>query len=54
MRLALALTAAACLAAPSSVTAQDVGPMFERVKDAVVVIYTTQTEYSNVARGGQT
>jgi S1-C subfamily serine protease len=41
------------LAAPSSVTAQDVGPIFDRVKDAVVVIYTTQTDYANVARGGQ-
>ncbi len=53
MRFLSALILAASLAVPSNGTAQDVGPIFDRVKDAVVVIYTTQTDYANVARGGQ-
>lgn len=53
MRPLLALTLIASIATPSVGAAQQVGPIFDRVKDAVVVIYTTQTEYTPVARGGQ-
>jgi S1-C subfamily serine protease len=35
--------------APGSASAQDVGDVFNRVKDAVVVIYTTQTDYTVVS-----
>lgn len=48
MRSTCALALIAVLAAPLPSTAQSVGQVFNQVKDAVVVIYTTQTDYTVV------
>ncbi len=47
MRALAALLLSAALN-PAHLTAQNVGDVFDRVKDAVVVIYTTQTDYTVV------
>lgn len=41
--------AAAVFAFPLTVRAQGLGDVFDRVKDAVVVIYTTQTDYTVIS-----